>query len=325
MSMVLVNASFAACPPFPALLHDSRVLALRHWADRLAFDPNSFEALLAHWSWLAEALRALCQDPTTAATIARQGVSADAVRLHAPVAPRQVYCTIGNYRDQVLEAALDADDGPQGPGAPARRASALAAIEQRGREGSPYVCLKGSLTVADPAAPLLLTPELNTLDWEVELGVVIGRRAWQVDPHQALDHVAGYCVVNDLTLRDRIFRHDVKGLGTDWIQSKARPGWLPAGPWFSPVWNVPDPQRLRLQLHLNGQPMQSGWSGDMLFGVAEQIAYLSWHVRLEPGDLICTGSPAGFGSHHRRFLRPGDLIEASIDGLGRQHTRCVPA
>jgi len=325
MPIVLVNASFAACPPFPALLHDSRVLALRHWTDRLSGDFTSIDVLLAHWSRLADLLRALCEDPSTAATIARHGVPADALQLHAPVAPRQVYCTIGNYRDQVLEAALDADDGPQGSGAPARRASALAAVEQRCREGSPYVCLKGRSAVADPDAPLPLTAELTTLDWEVELGVVIGRRAWQVDARQALDHVAGYCVVNDLTLRDRIFRPDLKALGTDWIQSKAGPGWLPAGPWFAPVWNVPDPQRLRLQLHLNGEPMQNGWSGDMLFGVAEQIAYLSRHTPLEPGDLLCTGSPAGFGSHHGRFLRPGDVIQAGVDGLGLQRTRCMAA
>jgi len=323
--IVLVNASFAACMPFPALLHGSRLLALRHWAPRMASDTASFEALFADWSRLSAALHALCKDPTAAETIGQHGLLADAARLHAPVAPRQVYCAIGNYRDQLLEAALDAEDGPVGPGAAVRRASALSTIEQRRREGSPYICMKGRLAVADPDAPLLLTPELTTLDWEVELGVVIGQTAWQVDAKEALGHVAGYCIVNDLTLRDRIFRPDLKLIGTDWIQSKARPGWLPAGPWLSPAWNVPDPQQLRLRLLLNGQTMQNGWSGDMLFSVAEQIAYLSRHTRLEPGDLLCTGSPAGFGSHHQRFLRPGDLIEAAIDGLGQQRVSCTSA
>lgn len=117
-----------------------------------------------------------------------------------------------------------------------------------------------------------------------------------------------------------MFRAEPKGLGTDFLQAKGRPGWLPVGPWLVPA--VPDASALRLTLSLNGRVMQDGNTSDMLFGIAEQIAYLSHHVRLEPGDPVCTGSPAGFGTHHRRFLQPGDVVEAEVCGLGRQRV-CV--
>jgi 2-keto-4-pentenoate hydratase/2-oxohepta-3-ene-1,7-dioic acid hydratase in catechol pathway len=325
MPPVLVHVSFAACPPFPALLHEGRVLALARWADVLGPEGHSMAALQQGWPRLEAPLRRLCDEPATAQAIARDGVPIDPLQLHAPVAPRQVFCTIGNYRAQWLEAALDADDGPHGPGADARRTQALAAMAARRRDGTPYVCHKGNAGIAGPCDPLVLPPTLEQLDWEVELGVVIGRPAWQVAVPDALQHVAGYCIVNDLTRRDRIFRDDVKALGSDWLQSKAAPGWLPCGPWFVPAWQVDDPQRLRLRLQLNGETMQDGDTGDMLFGIAEQIAYLSRHTRLLPGDLVCTGSPAGFGSHHRRFLRAGDIVEATIDGLGRQRVHCVAA
>ncbi|WP_321794849.1 fumarylacetoacetate hydrolase family protein [Caballeronia sp. J97] len=255
--------------------------------------------------------------------IQNRGVPATDMVMHAPANPAQVFCTIGNYRDQILEAARDAEDGPGGPGAPRRVAEATAMIERRVLEGRPYVCSKGHQCVASSGGALEVPGEMRTLDWEVELGVIIGRTAWQIDVGEALDYVAGYCVVNDITLRERIFRNDPKVMGTDWIESKARPGWLPVGPWLVPSWDVHDPQDLRLSLRLNGEVMQNGWTGDMLFGVAEQIAYLAQHTRLEPGDLICTGSPSGFGSHHQRFLQSGDLIEATVEGLGVQRVRCI--
>ncbi|SFU72368.1 fumarylacetoacetate hydrolase family protein [Pseudoduganella namucuonensis] len=324
MLPVLVNISSAGGAPYPALLHGGRALALDHWFDTAADRAGSIAALLHDWTRHAPALEALCRDTVSAEAIARHGVPVEACRVHAPIAPRQVYCTIGNYRAQLLEAALDGGDGPAGPEAPARRAATLAAIETRRREGAPYVCMKGSVCVAGPNDDLEVGEDLATLDWEVEIGVVIGRAAWRVDRASALEHIAGYCVVNDITLRERVFRTDLPALGTDWLRSKARPGWLPAGPWLAPAWNVPDPNALELRLRLNGETMQQGAAGDMLFDIAQQIAYLSQHTRLEPGDLICTGSPAGFGSHHRRYLRPGDIVEASVTGLGTQRMRCVP-
>ena len=325
MHPVLVNVSGANCSPFPALLHDGRVLALTYWNAHWNSLRNaiSMAALLQDWEVHAAALTRLCSDSATFEVIATQGLPVDALHLHAPVAPRPGYCTIGNYRAQLLEAALDAGDGPGGAEAPARRAATLAAIAKRKREGTPYICMKGCVCVAGPHDDLRIEEDLATLDWEVEIGVVIGRTAWRVDRASALEHVAGYCVVNDLTLRSKVFRSDPQILGTDWLQSKARPGWLPTGPWLVPAWNVPDPAALGLQLRLNGEAMQSGAASDMVFDIAEQIAYLSHQTRLEPGDLLCTGSPAGFGSHYGRYLRPGDVVEASVEGLGTQRVRCT--
>ncbi|MRV70421.1 fumarylacetoacetate hydrolase family protein [Duganella sp. FT92W] len=324
MLPVLVNISRAGEAPFPALLHRERALALAHWRDTQLRHAHAMAALLREWPLYAEALRHVCADPATTGIIERHGVAIAGYQLHAPAAPGQVYCTIGNYQAQLLQAALDAGDGPDGPQAAARQAAAAAAIATRRREGTPYICMKGSACVAGPHDELQVPDDLTTLDWEVEIGVVIGRTAWRVAPDAALDHVAGYCVVNDVTLRAKVFRADPQILGTDWLQSKARPGWLPTGPWLAPAWNIADPGTLELSLRLNGELMQSGHAGDMVFDIAEQISYLSQHTRLEPGDLLCTGSPAGFGSHYGRYLRAGDLVEAGVSGLGVQRVRCVP-
>lgn len=317
LSPALGRVSFAGCAPFPALVVDGKLLAVR--AVRPALDligTGSMTELLSNWAHNDRRLDEAFDH------VRRSGdaIPVDAVRVHAPFEPHQIYCTIGNYRSQLIEAALDAEDGPDGAGAAARREATLAAIARRERDGEPYVCLKPSSAATGPFGELTL--HVDTLDWEVEVGAVIGRTAWRVDEAQAMACVAGYCVVNDLTWRERIFRGDPKALGTDWLQCKGGAGWLPIGPWFVPARAVARPEDLRLQLRLNGTAMQDGTVGDMVFSIARQIAYLSRYARLEPGDLICTGSPAGFGSHHGRYLRPGDVVEAGIVGLGSQRV-CV--
>lgn len=324
MSAVLVNISCAGAAPFPALLHRDRAVALTYWQHTSLAGVGSMAGLLEQWPAHAPTLKRLAASAEALDTIASQGVKLEDMTIHAPVHRGQVYCTIGNYRAQVLEAALDADDGQDGARTASRKTATLAAIAKRRDSGSPYVCMKGSACIAGPHDPLHVGADLATLDWEVEVGVIIGRTAWKVDRAAALDYVAGYCVVNDITLRSKVFRTDPQIMGTDWLQSKARPGWLPTGPWLVPAWDVPDPAALHLQLKLNGTIMQDGFASDMIFDIAEQIAYLSQHTRLEPGDLLCTGSPAGFGSHHGRYLRAGDIMEAGIGGLGTQRVVCVP-
>lgn len=337
MQPVIVNISHAGAAPYPALLHGSRALALTYWRDTPLRHAHTMAALMHEWPLFAPALRTLCTQGQGTEAIERHGVPVTAgraaqtpcsspsapVQWHAPATPGQVYCTIGNYQAQLLQAALDGGDGPAGPQAAARQAAALAAIDARRRGGEPYVCITGNARVAGPDGELQIAAGMETLDWEVEIGVVIGRTAWRVDAADALDYVAGYCVVNDVTLRASVFRADPQAMGTDWLQAKARPGTLPAGPWLAPAWNIADPQALDLSLRLNGELMQSGNASDMVFDIASQIAYLSRHTRLEPGDMICTGSPAGFGSHYGRYLRPGDVLEASVTGLGAQRVRCV--
>lgn len=316
-SPALARVSIAGGAPFIALIHGGRLQALADWSARrggVVWGCASMQQMLEHWPCNAQAIAHAVLDDD-------QASDAALFRFHAPVQPSSVYCTIGNYRAQLLQAALDNDEasGETAHSEQSRRERHLAAIEAR-RLGEPYVVAKPVSSLCGPDDQLELEAGQDTLDWEVEIGVVIGKRARYVSAPEALQYVAGYCTVNDITLRQRLFRLEPKGMGTDFLQAKGGPGWLPIGPLLVPASAVADPQAMELRLSLNGQVMQEGHSSDMLFCIAEQIAYLSRHVQLEPGDLICTGSPAGFGSHYRRFLREGDVIEAEVRGVGAQRT-----
>lgn len=249
----------------------------------------------------------------------------DEVRTLAPLAPRQILCTGANYRQHVIDlvVAQGAGADTEGMTVEQRRAHVTRRTDERARSGMPYAFPKLASSVAGPTAQVVVPKDAIQFDWELELGVVIGKEAWRVDRSAALDVVAGYSIVNDLTRRELVYRSDIKSLGTDWLRAKSGPGFMPFGPWVVPKRFIPDPQALHLELKLNGQVMQSESTGDMLFNVARQIEYLSQFVRLLPGDLIATGSPAGNGMHHGRFIRPGDVIEASISGLGRQVTAFI--
>jgi 2-keto-4-pentenoate hydratase/2-oxohepta-3-ene-1,7-dioic acid hydratase in catechol pathway len=144
-----------------------------------------------------------------------------------------------------------------------------------------------------------------------------------VSAADALQYVAGYTVVNDLTTRDRVFRPDMPSLGTDWLAGKNAPTFLPLGPWVVPARFVPDPMNLRITLRLNGDVMQDESTADMIFDVATLISHVSQITPLRPGDLLLTGSPAGNGAHYNRWLQPGDVMESAIEGLGVQRNRCV--
>lgn len=275
---------------------------------------------LDEWAVNSDILRQLCRAESTLDILTELGADHILFELHEPVAPRQVYCTIGNYRSQIVQSAVDADNGQSFDD---KRDAALAGIETRRREGVPYVCLKGAACVSGPYETLSVNAGMSTLDWEAEIGVVMGRAAHNVDVAHALDYVAGYCVVNDITLRERVFRQDLPTLGTDWLQSKSHRGWLPTGPWLVPAWEIDDPATLRPWLRLNGDLMQDGVGSDMIFSIAEQIAYLSTQTALQPGDLICTGTPAGIGTHYGRYLRAGDVVQAGVHGLGSQWVLCT--
>lgn len=246
--------------------------------------------------------------------------------LHPPVPnPRQIFCTGANYRKHVVDMTMDMKVGPEGVKGDELRRWAENMMDERAAHGEPYVFTKPLAAVAGPNDPLVLPANTTKPDWEIELGVVIGRAGYQISREDALAYVAGYAIVNDISARDLIPRTDYAMLGTDWLKSKGQPGFLPFGPYLVPAAFVPDPQNLSLKLSLNGQVMQDESSADMIFGVARQIEYISAYTRLLPGDVICTGSPAGNGTHYGRFLRPGDEMVAEIEGLGVQRVRCVAA
>lgn len=280
--------------------------------------PRSLNALVGRWADLGSEMTAVLDDPETEHRLHAAGHVLDITQVRSPVSWGQTYCAIGNYRQQLLEAALDARQTDDRRDVRDVRAELEDQWRVRRATGAPYVASTGTTRIGGPTGELTLPRALTTLDWEVEIAAVIGRRGRQLRPSEALDIVAGYCVANDLTRRDTVFRTDLPALGTDWLACKGLPGSLRLGPWLVPAAQIPDPNDLLLELRLNGRTMQSGYSGDMLYNVAELISHISMHTNLEPGDVVCTGSPAGFGSHYGRFLQHADRIEARVDRLGTQ-------
>ena len=186
----------------------------------------------------------------------------------------------------------------------------------------PILFSKAASALAGPNDAVTIPPGSEKSDWEVELGVVIGKPCWQVSEAEALDHVAGYCVVNDLSERAWQMEH-----GGQWIKGKSAPGYGPCGPWLVTADEVPDPQALGLSLDLNGERVQDSDTSDMIFGVAEIVSYMSRFMQLVPGDLIATGTPSGVGLGMKppRFLRAGDVMELRVEKLGEQRQEVVAA
>lgn len=244
------------------------------------------------------------------------------VTLTAPVQPRQVLQAGANYRQHVIELVAagltnNSDRTPE-----EAREFAAKMMDDRAANGDPYFFIGLPACVVGDDVTLTLPAYSEVHDWELELAVVIGREAFQVSRADALDHVAGYTIVNDITTRDLVFRKDMKEIGTDWYRAKNAPGFLPTGPFLVPAPFV-DSGNVTLRLELNGQLMQDGNSSDLLFDVAALISGASQTMPLLPGDILLTGSPAGNGQHWKRFLQDGDVMAGSISGLGTQTVRCV--
>jgi 2,4-didehydro-3-deoxy-L-rhamnonate hydrolase len=319
--VALAQASRGGEDAVPWLVSRGRALPLCEWAGDWWFARvGSITELVEQWSVHEPQVRALTSLQETRDRIVSGGDEIGSLRFEAPIRPRRIFCTIGNYRRQGVEAAVDAGDEA---GAADRRAAALELLARRSSAGEPYVCLTSSDRVGGPVGKLAIAPGVDTLDWEVEIAVVVGAVGHRISSGNAEGLIAGYCLANDLTIRSRVARPDLPALGSDWLKSKGMPGSLPLGPWLLPAWQVPDPSRLRLRLSVNGAVMQDDTADDMLFGIEHQLAYLSQHTPLRPGDVLCTGSPAGFGAHHGRFLRDGDVVTAWVSGLGEQRLRCV--
>jgi 2-keto-4-pentenoate hydratase/2-oxohepta-3-ene-1,7-dioic acid hydratase in catechol pathway len=258
---------------------------LKQWASMLE--------LIDDWPAAQAVLRGLDVDAAPAA-------EHDApLELLAPLRwPRKVICAGVNYRRHMQE---------MGGEIPA--------------EGwRPFFFLKAPTTsVIGPHDPIVVrAPEQARYDWEAELAVVIGVGGRDIPVAGALAHVAGYCVANDVTARGLHRRQAVpaEAFTYDWFAAKSADGSLPLGPGITPAFQVPDPQALRVRLWVNGELQQDDTTADMVCTVAELIAAASEVVTLEPGDVIPTGTPAGVGAARGRYLRPGDVVRVSIDGLG---------
>jgi 2-keto-4-pentenoate hydratase/2-oxohepta-3-ene-1,7-dioic acid hydratase in catechol pathway len=179
----------------------------------------------------------------------------------------------------------------------------------------PVIFMKATSAIVGPNDDILIPRGSEKLDWEVELGVVIGRTAKYVSEAEALGHVAGYCVVHDVS--ERAFQIERQG---QWTKGKSCDTFGPIGPWLVTREEIADPQNLAMWLTLNGEFMQKGSTRTMVYGVASLVSYLSRFMSLHAGDIISTGTPPGVGMGMKppRWLRPGDIVELGIEGLGSQ-------
>lgn len=184
----------------------------------------------------------------------------------------------------------------------------------------PIIFMKAITCLNGPNDDVMLPKEVTKADWEVELGVVIGTKAQYVSERQALSHVAGYCIVNDVS--ERAFQTE---RGGTWDKGKGCDTFGPVGPWLVTRDEITNPQRLNLWLDLNGERCQTGNTRTMIFSVAKIVSYVSRFMTLMPGDVIATGTPPGVGMGMKppRFLEAGDEMRLGIDGLGEQHQRVV--
>jgi 2-keto-4-pentenoate hydratase/2-oxohepta-3-ene-1,7-dioic acid hydratase in catechol pathway len=184
----------------------------------------------------------------------------------------------------------------------------------------PVLFMKATSCIVGPNDDVVLPRTSVKGDWEVELGVVIGKKAKYVTEDEALDHVAGYCTINDVS--ERSFQAERAG---QWTKGKSCDTFGPIGPWVVTRDEVADPQDLKLWCHVNGKPMQNGSTNTMHFGVKHIVSYLSQFFTLEPGDVIATGTPPGVGLGMKPpvFLKAGDVMDVGVEGLGTQRQRVV--
>jgi 2-keto-4-pentenoate hydratase/2-oxohepta-3-ene-1,7-dioic acid hydratase in catechol pathway len=220
------------------------------------------------------------------------------VRIGAPIARvGKVVCVGLNYSDHAAESGMDVPK-------------------------EPILFMKGGHTVQGPDDDIKIPRNSIKTDWEVELGVVIGKRALYVEPAAALDHVAGYCVCNDVSERAFQLEH-----GGQWDKGKNCETFGPLGPWLVTRDEVPDPQQLDMWLDVNGRRFQKGSTRTMVFGVAHLVHYISRFMPLDPGDVISTGTPPGVGLGQKPpvYLKAGDEMRVGIQGLGEQTQRVIPA
>ena len=310
--------TFAVPPdgePFTGLVAGGRVRDLR--ADGLRPPASSARALLAGWDAALPRLTEL------AGRGQGHWLHVDEVRVLPPVEPRNLLQSGANYRKHVIDIIVAEHDPADGRSTEEVRADAAAFMEHRASSTDPYLFIGLPSAMCGAFDDIVLPAEGTEHDWELELAAVIGRPARRVPPEHALSHVAAYTICNDVTTRDLVYRPELRKIGTDWLRSKNAPTFLPTGPVLVPSAFVADPMDLRITLSVNGQVMQDESTKDMIFDVPRLVSYASRVVRLQPGDLILTGSPAGNGARWGRFLRDGDRIDAAITGLGRQRNRCV--
>jgi 2,4-diketo-3-deoxy-L-fuconate hydrolase len=234
---------------------------------------------------IREVVAQILGDPATQKEFS---VPEDETQIGVPLVPRNVLCIGLNYKDHAEESKIPLPERP-------------------------VVFAKLTSCICAHGAPILLPPDTKEVDYEAELAVVIGRRCRGVAASDALDYVAGYTCLNDVSARD--FQ---RGDG-QWVRAKSQDTFGPMGPYLVTSEDIPDPQKLPIRCWVNGQLLQDSNTDKMIFGVRELIAYISRGVTLEPGDVISTGTPHGVGFARKPpiFLKPGDEVVVEVQGVGR--------
>jgi 2-keto-4-pentenoate hydratase/2-oxohepta-3-ene-1,7-dioic acid hydratase in catechol pathway len=285
----------ASDAPRAGLLVGDRVVDLKAGVDALKstvdFDVTSTLAVIQAWERSEPVLRAV------AGAKAPRSYPLSEVRLTAPLLyPTNIFCAAANYQDHFREMInRDVDKTTI----------------------NPYFFLKvARQTVIGPNQAIRRPKVVSKLDWEAEIAVVIGKAARNVKAAQALDYIAGYTIINDLSARDYIRRADWPALVSDWMWQKSFDTSAPMGPWITPKSEVADPQNLKINTWVNGNLEQDTHSKFMVFTVREQIEALSQHVTLLPGDVIATGTGSGVGHPKGKYMNPGDKVKIEIEGLG---------
>jgi 2,4-didehydro-3-deoxy-L-rhamnonate hydrolase len=299
--------------PFPGLVLDQRVHDLRP-------EFTHTLSMLQDWEASLERLRELADSPPDG------GAALDDVRPLPPVHPSgQVLCGGANYYKhlhQMVVAHLkrEGDTRPDEE----LHAEAMEVAARRSREEDPFIFAGVPSALCGARDDVVLRGPGTEHDWELELAVVLGRGGRDIPEAEAMAHVAGYTMSNDVSTRDVMFRPGFPM--TDFLMTKMRPTFFPTGPYIVPAEFVPDYRALHITLKVNGEAMQDEGVDDIIYGVEQLVAYASGVVELRAGDLLLTGSPAGNAAHHGgRWLKPGDVMEGEITGLGVQRNRCVAA
>ena len=235
---------------------------------------------------------------------AGDGIPLAETKLLAPILyPGALFCAGANYWDHLEEMAEIA-----------KRVTGKAPAMTKAKD--PYFFMKTTAgSIIGSGTPARLPPFSQQVDWEAELGVVIARPTRNISEQQALGAIAGYLIVNDLSARD-LMKREGSPFGMDWVGPKCFEDAAPMGPWLTPAAYVPDPNNMAIKLWVNGVLKQNSNTARLVHNIAEQIAYLSRHITLQPGDVIATGTPAGVGMPRGEFLKAGDEVRIDIDGCG---------
>ncbi|HVZ53739.1 MAG TPA: fumarylacetoacetate hydrolase family protein [Pseudolabrys sp.] len=269
-------------------------------------DAGSVLGLLREWDKAHPLLAAAAKaaDP-------KGGMALSDVALMAPILyPGALYCAGANYWDHLEEMAEIA-----------KRVTGKAPAMTKAKD--PYFFMKNCAgAIIGDGVPARLPPFSQQVDWEAELGVVIGKQCRNVSEADAFNVVAGYLIVNDLSARD-LMKREGSPFGMDWVGQKCFEDGAPMGPWLTPAEYVGNPNELPIKLTVNGVLKQNSNTSRLVHGIAEQIVYLSRHFTLFPGDVIATGTPAGVGMPRGEFLKVGDEVRIEIGGCGTLTNKMV--